>query len=104
MFSFGISLHSIFFPQIKLTASSSLDTIVRIFKIAYLPMFGEVSILEEFQKNTCASNETDSDNCRTSSEQITGFFMIMVYMIISSVLLLNIIIALFGYVKSDALK
>jgi hypothetical protein len=83
---FGISLQAILSPQ----GASSSKIFLDIIDIAYWPIYGEIKVLETIQNGTCVGNE-----CLDSLSYGFSYMLIMVYMFMSSVLLLNLLIAMF---------
>ena len=63
----------------------------RVFDESYWPIFGEVEILGQINECLYASD------CETRLDVYFAYFFIIFYMIISSVLLLNLLIAMFTY-------
>ncbi len=86
MVAFGISLQSILSPQ----GGSSSKIFLDILNIAYWPIFGEIKVLEMIQNDACVGNE-----CLDSLSYGFSYMLVMVYMFMSSVLLLNLLIAMF---------
>ena len=92
VFAFGVAVHAINFPEEEFT----LKAFIKIFDIAYWPIYGEIKVLELLDE--CI----DSDSCETTS-YIVSFLIIMFYMAISSILLINILIAIFRFENSGYL-
>ena len=86
-FSFGIVLQAIMSPKVS---SLSTKTIIGILNSVYWPLYGEMNILESIESTNC----TDDDGlCQVS--KASSYILLMIYMIIASVLLLNLLIAMF---------
>ena len=83
---FGISLQAILSTE----GESSSNIFLDILEIAYWPIFGEIKVLETIQNDTCVGNE-----CLDSLSYGFSYMLVMVYMFMSSVLLLNLLIAMF---------
>ena len=84
--AFGISLQAILSPQ----GVSSSNIFLDILDIAYWPIYGEIKVLEMIQNDTCVGSE-----CLDSLSYGFSYMLVMVYMFMSSVLLLNLLIAMF---------
>jgi transient receptor potential cation channel subfamily M member 2 len=95
---FGISLKAILFPSNEF----NLETLLEIFNIAYWPIYGELALLETLNDEACKNGTLD--DCASRSSVITGYFILMIYMIIANVLLLNILIAMFSNTYEDIQK
>jgi hypothetical protein len=87
VFAFGIAMQAIIDPN----AEPSLMVFVSIFNISYWAVYGEISILDSL--NECLSN----GKCEEIGSMLFAYSLLMIYMIISSVLLINLLIAMFRY-------
>ena len=67
----------------------SVYALFRVIDVSYWPIYGQVDILEKIYECLEASD------CETYLDYYITFVFLMVYMIISSVLLLNLLIAMF---------
>ena len=85
LIAFGISLQAILTH-----GESSSNILLDILDIAYWPIYGEIKVLETIQNDTCVG-----DDCLDSLSYGFSYMLVMVYMFISSVLLLNLLIAMF---------
>ena len=94
IFAFGIPLQAIINPNIT---AFSVETLLQILNDAYWPVYGEMKVLEKLNLNKCSEDyswrECFSDV--TNISKTSSIFLLMVYMIIASVLLLNLLIAMF---------
>jgi hypothetical protein len=84
--AFGISLQAILSPQ----GASNSNVFLDILDIAYWPIYGEIKVLETIQNDKCVGSE-----CLDSLSYGFSYMLVMVYMFMSSVLLLNLLIAMF---------
>lgn len=95
MSAFAISVHSILYPSRHL----NLNLIKRILNLGYWTIFGEIFILDDL----LAEND---DSNKSSQLEPTGAFIssiiLMLYMLISAVLLINLVIAMFKLVCIDS--
>ena len=87
IFAFGIALQAIMFPN----EPPSLLIFIKIFNISYWPVYGQIDVLDEMNK--CYDNA----ECENLTEMLFAFLILMCYMIISSVLLINLEIAMFRF-------
>lgn len=84
-------MHSIIHPK----DNFDLKTFISVLNVAYWPIYGELGILELINNENCG--EDGKPECLDESTSIVGFILLMIYMIIASVLLLNLLIAVFRY-------
>ncbi|PAA66045.1 hypothetical protein BOX15_Mlig012389g1 [Macrostomum lignano] len=99
MFGFGIAIHGLLFPngyaKDNKVPLSGAEIFQRMFKITFYAMVGDYS-LDLIQGSDC-NNETTTKPCPHPLGKIVVLNMIMViYIVITSVLLLNLIISLFS--------
>lgn len=87
VFAFGIALQAIMNPN----TTFSFLIIFKIFDISYWPVFGQIDVLEKIRD--CTSD----DNCEELAPMIFSYVLLMVYLVFSSVLLINLLIAMFRY-------
>jgi hypothetical protein len=91
--SFGVITHSSMYPNSKLNFNLFKSMIYK----AYFPIFGEMSILDDFEKSDQCSNNNDShESCPQKSGVVFSFYILIFYMIIANVLLINLLIAMFS--------
>jgi hypothetical protein len=89
--AFGIALQAILYPGDKFTPKIFIE----IFNMAYWPIYGEMGILEIIKKDKCE----DGEICLDSATQASSFMLLMIYMVIANVLLINLLIAMFRFLK-----
>jgi hypothetical protein len=91
--AFGICLES------NLTFGESFGEKIRsVLKSAYWPLFGEIEdVLNKLDKLNCTSSEENA--CMSSFTHTTSYVLIMIYLLIGSILLINLLIAIFRYIK-----
>lgn len=87
MFAFGVVLQSITTKE----PTFSFEYIFGIFDNGYWPIFGHLDLLETFK--TCSETNT----CVSKLLIYASYIGLMCYLIISSVVLINILIAMFTY-------
>ena len=97
MISFGISLQAILFPK----DSFSWSIFREILNIAYWPIYGEISILERINNETCFESGSIEPPCLDDLSFFSSYTLLMIYMIFASVLLINLLIAMFRYVERE---
>ena len=90
VFASGITMQAILSPQ----KSFTWKFIFNVLNKAYWPLYGQLDILEEINK---CLDQPNTNDCQDLASLIVAFFILMVYMIISTILLLNILIAIFRY-------
>jgi hypothetical protein len=93
MSAFAISTHSILYPSKKF----DLNLIKRILNLGYWTIFGEIFILDDLLAENDDSSLVDGSS-KTHLEPTGAFissFILMIYMLISAVLLINLVIAMF---------
>jgi hypothetical protein len=64
-----------------------------IFNMAYWPIYGEMTILDVINKDSCE----DGEGCLDLATQDSSYLLLMIYMVIANVLLINLLIAMFRY-------
>lgn len=70
-------------------AEPSFKVFLSIMNIAYWAVYGDIKVLDSL--NDCVS----SGQCEELASMVFAYFLLMVYMVISSVLLINLLIAMF---------
>ena len=91
VFAFGIALQAILYPK----KSFSFKIFLEIFGTSYWSIFGEISLLDELDK--CLDDDvSDTSLCLNQTPIVFSFLLLMTYMIVSSVLLINLLIAMFS--------
>ena len=93
MCAFAISVHSILYPA----KHFNLSLIKRVLNLGYWTIFGEIFILDDLLAEN-DGNETDGSKNETALEPTGAFIaslILMIYMLISAVLLINLVIAMF---------
>lgn len=88
MCAFAISVHAILYPQ----KNFNFDTIVKLIHMGYWTLFGEIYILDDLNKKSCLDNPSA---CLETTGIFVSSLILMAYMIISSLLLINMVIAMF---------
>jgi hypothetical protein len=83
--AFGVSIGAIL-PR----ASQESFSIKSLVNIVYWPIYGEIRILDRLDK--CFE---DPENCKNMNEANASLVLLTIYMMIASVLLLNLLIAMF---------
>jgi hypothetical protein len=89
--AFGVSLQAIIFPGDTFTPKIFIE----ILNIAYWPIYGEISILGAINNETCLKSGSTKPPCLDSFTYVASYMMLMLYMVIASVLLINLLIAMF---------
>ena len=93
--AFGVGIQGYFGPP------HSYKSIVQVFfKVldnALWPIFGEVPVLEDIKENT-ENVISFSDMDTNAIRSYFGFISLMIYMFFASVLLINLLIAMFRFV------
>jgi transient receptor potential cation channel subfamily M protein 4 len=90
MSAFGVASQAI----LKERNESYYKIIYGIFETAYWPIYGELGMLKTLEEKFECKNS--SDKCIDFPSYVTVYLLLVVYMIIASVLLLNLLIALFS--------
>jgi hypothetical protein len=72
----------------------NIDLIRSIFTKAYWPIYGTMKILEDFDKHHFLNCDERND-CPEESGVIFSYMLLMIYMVLSNVLLINLLIAMF---------
>lgn len=72
----------------------SFNVIFDILDKAYWPIFGELKVLETISNDTCKEHPNDPA-CLSPSNYAVSYLLLMIYMIGASVLLINLLIAMF---------
>jgi hypothetical protein len=90
LFAFGVASQS----MLHKNNENSYKTIFGIFEKTYWPIYGEISFLHSLNPENCDQKDPKK-SCLDTVTYITYYLLLMVYMIIASVLLLNLLIALF---------
>ena len=94
--AFGVALQAILAPAESFTPK----IIIEILKISYWPIYGEISILDKVHNEECFNEKDDTSNrydqsCFDLPTHISSYILLMIYVTIASVLLLNLLIAIF---------
>jgi hypothetical protein len=90
--AFGICLESNL--QFGVSISEKIRSVI---KSAYWPLFGEFeNVLKKFEKSDCTS--TEGNESMSSFTHATSYVLIMIYVLIGSILLINLLIAIFRYI------
>lgn len=87
--AFGVSMHSIMYPK----AIFSLKIVIEILNLIYWPIYGELGILKAINNEECG--KMGQPECLDEMTAVVSFILLMFYMIIASVLLINLLIAVF---------
>ena len=95
IFSFGIAFIAILSPG----PVTFYELFIKIFYLAYWPIHGEITVLEKIYNETCFDNGNKESECLDFVSFNASFFLLIIYMVIASVLLLNLLIAIFRYIK-----
>lgn len=97
LFAFGVSSYNLIYGVQKF----SWHLPRRVFNLAYWPMFGELKVLETFErKSNLHPRSKILDDCCTENFGALGYtayILLVVYMAIVSILLINLLIAMFRY-------
>jgi hypothetical protein len=88
---FGICLEA------NLTHGEEVSTkLSAVLSIAFWPLFGEIEgVLENMNNQTC--NGTNELTCLGSISYVSTYVLLMFYMVIGTILLINLLIAIFRY-------
>jgi hypothetical protein len=89
--AFGVSLQAILSPRNKFSPLIFIE----ILNIAYWPIYGEIRILNSINNETCLESGSTEPPCLDHLTFAASFILLMVYMVIASVLLINLLIAMF---------
>ena len=74
-------------------ASTKINTVL---SISFWPLFGEIEgVLENMNNQTCTGN--NEITCLGSISYISSYVLLMFYMVIGTILLINLLIAIFRY-------
>ena len=92
IFAFGIPLQAIIRPN---DTSFSFDSLIQIFNNAYWPIYGQINLLEDLKFGNCSIEKSIIECSSEKASKIFSYGLLMIYMIIASVLLLNLLIAMF---------
>ena len=99
--AFGIALEA------NLTIGKNFKTTVTsVFDFAFWPIFGEIEkVLDELEiRGRCVeakqTNQTNSTNCDGIVTIASSYLLLMVYMITATILLINLLIAIFRLDKT----
>lgn len=88
--AFGITLQSIISPYSDGTYKMIFDVLDK----AYWPLFGDTNLYSVLDNGNCDA-KPDDNSCIDRPRYVISYFLIVIYMMISNVLLLNVLIALF---------
>jgi hypothetical protein len=96
MSAFAISVHSILYPS----KYFDLNLIKRVLNLGYWTIFGEIFIMDDLLAEPVDDSDSEIDSCKkVPTLEPTGAFIssfiLMIYMVISAVLLINLVIAMF---------
>lgn len=88
--AFGVTMHASMYQQ----ESLSFVLVRKIFDAGYWPINGELKILEDIERQSC---DKDDSECvmPNASGSAFSYFALIIYVIISNILLLNLLIAMF---------
>ena len=88
---FGCCLHA------NLTHGEESSTKVKaVLNLAFWPLFGEIdSVLEGMDERSC--KEGNQPDCLGSISYVATYLLLMLYMILGTLLLINLLIAIFRY-------
>ena len=89
--SFGVSLEA------SLAYGGSFSTkILEVLNIAYWPIYGVIGrVLEKINNESCNNIERSQSNCIDSFTYMSSYILLMIYMVIATILLINLLIAIF---------
>ena len=91
--AFGICLES------NLTHGESFkEKANAVLNSAYWPLFGEIEDVLDKLDEKCTS--TEENKCLSSFTYVTSYVLLMIYMVIGSILLINLLIAIFRFDKT----
>ena len=82
-------MHFIMYPK----DTFGWKIIIEILNVIYWPIYGELGILKAINNEECGKQ--DQPECLDESTAIVSFILLMLYMIIASFLLINLLIAVF---------
>jgi hypothetical protein len=94
MNAFGVVFQGVIEPE-NFEIRSILIYLRDVINVAYWPIYGELSILQDLNNRTCFTNVDPS--CIDHLSYIFLYVLLMFYMIIGHILLLNLIIAIFRF-------
>ena len=92
--AFGIPLQAIIRPE---QSSFSFETLIDIFNNAYWPIYGEMKVLEDIVLQNCSDSNSTTGCLSETISKFSSYALLMIYIIIASVLLLNLLIAMFRH-------
>lgn len=93
--AYGVTTQATMYPNSEL----GYDLFVSIVNKAYWPLYGEIKILgDDIEGEIC---KDDPSKCPEQGGVIFSYLLLMVYMMISNVLLLNLLIAMFSSTFQD---
>ncbi len=86
--SFGVITQSTMYPK----SGFNVLTLKKIIDNAYWTVYGEIKIFDVFEKD-CV------EDCPDFTGVLFSYFALMIYILITNVLLLNLLIAMFRYIN-----
>uniref|UniRef100_A0A1I8G918 ANK_REP_REGION domain-containing protein n=2 Tax=Macrostomum lignano TaxID=282301 RepID=A0A1I8G918_9PLAT len=105
IFGFGVLIHALLFPNgfkaYNPEQMSSIDVVLAMFKICFYSMVGDYSLDTIMGDDSCDAiyeNKTfNSNGCpHNTGRYLVPYFVLPLYVIVTEILLLNLIIALFS--------
>ncbi len=91
LIGFGVALQALLKPRDYFSLSLLLEIPVEIFNIAYWPIYGEIKILDDLTKNL------NYFEWLSVLRYVPSYFVLIIYVALASILLINILIAIFKY-------
>ncbi len=85
--AFGFSIESML-----ISSDENQSSLINLINFVYWPIYGEIRILDQLDK--CFENPV---NCSNLRESYAVLVLMIIYMVIASVMLLNLVIAMFRY-------
>jgi hypothetical protein len=98
LIGFGVALQALLKPRDYFTFSLLWKISVEILDIAYWPIYGEIKILDDLTKNINAYDGL------SVTRYVLSYIILIIYVALVSILLMNILIAIFKYNLKNASK
>ncbi len=98
LIGFGVALQALLKPRDYFSLSLLLEIPIEILNITYWPIYGEIKILDDL------TEKINGFDGLLVSRYIVSFFILIIYVALASILLINILIAIFRYNLKNASK
>lgn len=89
--AFGVAFQSLLASH----KNFSFKVLIDVFNNAYWAVYGELTLLDKINSQLCIGNDNDFENpCLDELSASIAFILLMIYMIVASVLLVDLLIAM----------